>query len=486
MTRARGFGLLAGLVLSLGTARGQTLALHPDNPHYFTWRGHPEILITSAEHYGAVLNLDFDYEKYLETLRRDGCNLTRTFTGGAYLEPRGAFKIEGNTLAPAPGRFIAPWARTKQPGAADGGNRFDLARWDGAYFERFRDFCARASGRGIVVEVNLFCPFYEEPMWLLSPFHPSNNVNGLADVGRTNVYTMDRHGGLLEAQERMVRKFAEELKGFDNIYYEICNEPYVRKLPDDWQRHMTDVLAEAQRGHPNPKLISWNIANRSAKVTDPHPAVGVLNFHYTYPPVAVEENSGLGRLIGENETGFRGTSDDVYRIEAWDFIIAGGGLFNHLDYSFAVGFEDGTFQYPATQPGGGGVAFRRQLRELGAFIRSFDFVPMKPCDGLVRSGRGGQTSIRLLAEPGRQYAAYIHHSAPPAWKDKKKANTGAFVADLTIDVPGGEFRAEWFEPATGEALGANDIRHAGGPLALSTPRHAQDIALRLVRASDRP
>ena len=60
------------------------LQLHPDNPHYFAWRGRPEVLLTSAEHYGAVLNLDFDYAKYLETLRRDGCNLTRTFTGGAF------------------------------------------------------------------------------------------------------------------------------------------------------------------------------------------------------------------------------------------------------------------------------------------------------------------------------------------------------------------------------------------------------------------
>ena len=41
------------------------------------------------------------------------------------------------------------------------------------------------------------------------------------------------------------------------------------------------------------------------------------------------------------------------RSEAWDFIIAGGGLYNNLDYSFTADHEDGTFQYPDTQPGGG-------------------------------------------------------------------------------------------------------------------------------------
>jgi hypothetical protein len=50
-------------VLGLATtpALPQVLQLHPENPHYFLWRGHPTVLITSGDHYGAVLNLDFDY-----------------------------------------------------------------------------------------------------------------------------------------------------------------------------------------------------------------------------------------------------------------------------------------------------------------------------------------------------------------------------------------------------------------------------------------
>lgn len=43
----------------------EPLALHSENPHYFVFRGKPTVLITSAEHYGAVLNRDFDDEKYL-------------------------------------------------------------------------------------------------------------------------------------------------------------------------------------------------------------------------------------------------------------------------------------------------------------------------------------------------------------------------------------------------------------------------------------
>src|SRR5262245_31400099 len=40
-------------------AASRPLSLHPDNPHYFLFRSKLVVLITSGEHYGAVLNLDF-------------------------------------------------------------------------------------------------------------------------------------------------------------------------------------------------------------------------------------------------------------------------------------------------------------------------------------------------------------------------------------------------------------------------------------------
>ena len=51
-------------------------------------------------------------------------------------------------------------------------------------------------------------------------------------------------------------------------------------------------------------------------------------------------NYGLGKVIGDDETGFRGVIDRPYRIEAWDFLIAGGALYDNLDYSFTVDHEE--------------------------------------------------------------------------------------------------------------------------------------------------
>lgn len=114
--------LCAGLLMpGAAGGAGLPLQLHPDNPHYFLWRGQPTVLITSGEHYGAVLNADFDYVKDPDTLAADRLNLTRTWTGGTYCEPVGAFNIARNTLAPLAGRFRCPFARSDQPGTRAAG-----------------------------------------------------------------------------------------------------------------------------------------------------------------------------------------------------------------------------------------------------------------------------------------------------------------------------------------------------------------------------
>lgn len=394
------------LGISVFSSWAAPLALHPDNPRYFIYQGKPLAVITSAEHYGAVVNLEFDYRKYLDTLAADGMNNTRTFSG-AYVEPMGAFNIARNTLAPAEGKFIAPWARSGTPGYANGGNKFNLQKWDTNYFARLRDFVGHAQKRGVIVEMVLFCPFYEDAQWKLSPMNAANNINGVGNMARTNVYTLDKSGGLLAIQEAMVRKIVAELNEFDNLYYEICNEPYFGGVTLAWQHRIAEVIADAEKDLPKKHLISRNVANGSAKVDQPHPAISIYNFHYANPPTAVELNYDLMKVIGDNETGFRGTNNLPYRTEAWAFMIAGGGLYNNLDYSFVAGHEDGTYRYPATQPGGGNAQFRAELRLLRDFLYSFDFIGMKPEHRTIRGGLPLGARGYVLAKSGEAYAIYV-------------------------------------------------------------------------------
>ena len=471
MTLTR-FTLCAAALLSFAIAAlaaSQPITLHPENPHYFLWRGKPTVLITSGEHYGAVLNLDFDYAIYLKELEARKLNNTRLFSG-AYVEPAGAFNIASNTLAPRAGRFTCPWARSSEAGYAKGGNKFDLTKWDEDYFKRLRDFVKEAGQRGVVVEMNLFCPMYEDSQWKLSPQNAINNVNGIGDIARTNVHTLDKSGGLLAVQAALTRKLVTELNGFDNLYYEICNEPYFGGVTMEWQHHIADVIAETEKSLPNKHLISQNIANGSKKIIQPHPAVSIFNFHYASPPKAVAENYALNKVIGDNETGFKGTNDTHYRMEAWEFILAGGGLYNNLDYSFVAGHERGDFVYPKSQPGGGNPEFRRQLTVLRDFMQRFDFVRMAPGTGFINSGVPGGTRVHALVEDGKQYAAYFF--AP--------SNSAPQSMSLTLLLPAGDYRVEWTDVISGKPARRERIKSPGA-FTISSPEFLREVALSIRR-----
>ncbi len=443
------------------------LTLHPDNPHYFLFHQQPTLLITSAEHYGAVLNLDFDYTKYLDTLAADGLNFTRIFSG-AYVEHATAFNIAKNTLAPSGCRFIAPWLRSDQPGQPSRGNKFDLNKWDAAYFARLKDFVVQANQRGIVVEFTFFCPMYEEAQWKLSPMNAANNVNGLGSIGPHEVYTLDKNGGLLAMQESLVRKVVRELRDSQNLCYEICNEPYFGGVTMEWQHHVADIIVATEKDFPHQHLISQNIANGSQKIAKPHPAVSIFNFHYANPPTTVEINYELNKVIGDDETGFKGTGDDHYRLEAWEFILAGGGLYNNLDYSFAVGHEDGTFQYPPKQPGGGNAGFRKQMKFLKDFIYGFKFVNMKPARDLIHENLPGDAKCQLLAEPGQQYAVYFKHAA---------------TFEFTIELPAASYHVGWFDVVNGREVASLKLIHSGGVAKFQVPAELSECSLKLMRYS---
>jgi len=308
--------------------------------------------------------------------------------------------------------------------------------------------------------------------WALSPMNTVNNVNGVGAVGRNDVYTLDRNGPLLAAQVELVRKIVTELNEFDNVIYEISNEPYFGGVTMAWQHHIADTIVETERTLPSKHLISQNIANKSAKIADPHPAVSIFNFHYATPPDAVATNYALNKVIGDDETGFRGVDDAFYRSEAWEFVLAGGGLYNNLDYSFTVGHENGTFAYPSTQPGGGSRALRRQLKVLRDFMDSFDFVRMSPDDSVIKAGIPDGGAARALVEPGKAIAIYVRKPLPPA----KPAST---PTSMQIQLADGVWSAEWVTMIGSVVRGAQ--LRGGGIRTLESPPYELDIALRLKR-----
>jgi hypothetical protein len=240
-----------------------------------------------------------------------------------------------------------------------------------------------------------------------------------------------------------------------------------------------DAIVEAEASFTARHLISLNVANGAKKVENPHPAVSIFNFHYCVPPDAVALNFGLNKVIGENETGFRGKHDALYRTEAWDFLLAGGGLYNNLDYSFTPAHPDGSFQEYAS-PGGGSRSLRRQLRVLKEFLYGFDFVRMRPDTSVLRAV-SPDLPARALSERGKAYAIYLHVPLPKKPKNIQKHIGSPVPAKLQLNLPPGRYQAEWVSTKTGRIEKAEPLAHEDGVARLQSPTFTTDIALRILR-----
>lgn len=75
------FSIAAVLIVTATTTLNSQVSVSKTNPHYLIYNNKPIILITSDHHYGAVIDLDFDYVKYLGYLADNGMNLTRIYPG---------------------------------------------------------------------------------------------------------------------------------------------------------------------------------------------------------------------------------------------------------------------------------------------------------------------------------------------------------------------------------------------------------------------
>jgi hypothetical protein len=466
---------------------GGPIQLHPENQHYFLYKGKPMALISSAEHYGAVLNLDFDYEKYLQTLAEEGMNYTRIFTG-TYFEISGeSFGIKYNTLAPDRSKIITPWAIV----VADlsGRVKYDLSAWNEAYFVRLKDFIAMAADQDIIVEVTLFSSIYRDEHWDLSPQNPKNNINLSGEISRFDAQTLN-NGELLSYQESLVRKMVNELNAYDNFFFEIQNEPWsdhhiavyniVNKEdlnPGDWtykadfaseeslawQQKLASVIVEEEGKLAKKHLIAQNYTNFKAPIPAVSDHISIMNFHYAWPE-AVEWNYHYDKVIGFDESGFAGSGDQVYRRQAWQFMLSGGGLFNSLDYSFFVGHEDGLGENSA--PGGGSKTLRAQLKILADFLNGFDLPKLHPNLSLITSSPG--LIPYVLSDGNNAHALYIR-------------SVGTHHASLQLETGDGHFQVEVYNTLTGSVTSPVMMTASEGTLKMELEIPDGELAIKITR-----
>jgi len=453
------------------------------NPHYFEYKGREILLITSAEHYGAVVCGNFDYIKYFDKLAAYGLNYTRIYPG-AHIENQGSWLPEDN-LAPGV-HTIVPWARSETPGYIGGGNKFDLSRWDPAYFARLRDFLAQADRRGIIVEICFFNCQYEI-YWKYSPLNKDCNIQGVGDCDYVAFQTLDNEA-LVGEQLRFIEKIMVETNDFDNIIYEFVDEPTLALTPSRkaylWIEKQIETALAAEENLPKKHMLTQQLEigvdfagdDRTAFIVTQYlqlssrqiGGVAALNNCYCYnKPIEVNETAYVPSWYDREHT-------SVARLEAWEFMVGGGAGFNQLN-----GY------YNASNPGGDNEinhSILAGLRNLRAFLEGFDYIKMTRDTGTVRKSSVG-ASYNMISEKGRQYAMYMHHSftnSGGASGTYYEPEYGEYEPTLTLRLEKGVYTAAFIEPETLKILSETVISSDGGDTLLKCPLYKLDIALKII------
>ena len=461
------------------------------NPHYFSYKGKEILLITSAEHYGAVVNAKFDYVKYLDKLAEYGLNYTRIYPG-ALIEKAGSWADE-DILAPG-NDVIVPWARSEEDGYICGGAKFDLGKWDAAFFTRLRDFIEQAGKRGVIVEI---CFFNAQSggCWSYSPLYHSNNIQKVGNCPPETFQSLDNQP-LLDAQLAYVGKIISETNEYDNVIYEFCDEPTIgqgnSRKAYEWIDRLVDYSIAAENRLPKKHLLAQqleygvNFADDdrvglivTQYVTTKNCQVGSLdglnNTYYCNKPIELNETAYIPNWIPKESEELKIA---LSRLESWEFMVGGGAGFNQLNGYFVPSNPSGE---NATNN-----ILLQNLRNLRTFLEGFDYVKMVRDFWTVRKTDIG-AGVSAMFEKGKQYAIYMHHSFP-AYTSTFGFGTwywpsyGPFNTKLTIGIEKGRYKLTFIEPETLNVLEERDIESAGEDkdMEITCPTYNLDIAVKIV------
>jgi hypothetical protein len=143
-------------------------------------------------------------------------------------------------------------------------------------------------------------------------------------------------------------------------------------------------------------------------------------------------------------------------------MLAGGAIFNNLEYSFYVGKEDGTGVNNAL--GGGSATLRKQLKILRRFLESLDFVKMRPDFNVVTHAPGMEW--QAISEPPKQYAIVF------------TGNPG----QVKLNMPWGRYTFEIISPFTGKELKSGFFTNkTEGEIELALPQFQEMVVLKMVQ-----
>lgn len=421
--------IAASLVVLTGAqaAISSKLSVYSANPHYFSNGGTPVVLLGSGQPLPG--HKTESYISQIDTAAAHKVNYIRLW------------------LLPVweAGADYYPWARTGPGTANDGQPKFDLTKWDTAFWANLKDCISYAQSKNIYVDVMFFdeCgiePEHSTTSYKYHPFNPANNINGVGLPSADAVpefYSLS-NATLKTLQEQYVSQMISQTSGYPNVIYEICNE-YTG--PTDWENYWIGFV----RGKCS-NIIAVNRLGSAPSTYWTDSRINMVNFHWGCTDTASTTNNmrsnvtAHSKAVNYDETPeIAGISYTTYRNMVWGCFVGGGHF--HLENGENSGAANDAVLY------------------LRGFIDSnaIQFWNMTPNNGLVTKTPGG--SAYTLAKAGSQYVVYI---------------SGSGSGSMTVSLASGyTYAATAYNPSTGAYTNLS----VSGNTVSGIPSYSSDIVV---------
>jgi hypothetical protein len=394
---------------------------------------------------GTVQPLDFD--AFVAFLKAHGHNFTLLW----FIElPR----FHGlPTVEKSPPDFTVspfPWMRTGPGLATDGGLKFDLAKFDPAYFDRLRARVGALRDAGIYAGVYIFTAEF-----LLRfrsptdgyPFSGPNNTNGIDDGYRggspasaVSSVMMTAPSDITRFQDAFVKKTIDTLNDLPNVLWIVSEEAPAGSTW--WNNHVISLVRQYEKGKPFQHPIGYAALDGS-----PDSILYNSNADWVAPSARVSPTSSCGAgtprckvNINDSDHSYFGMWNDTpqkNRNYAWENFLTGNQVL-FMD-PYLVDYPRQQRNLPLTVRNGIGKTpdprwenFRNSLGYLLRYSRKLNLAGISPQSALCST----RYCLAQTSPAGAEYLVYAPDGGP-------------FNVDLSAMPPSRSLAVEWFNPATG-------------------------------------
>ena len=288
--------------------------------------------------YANIVN-ESQYRNFLDTLANYKINFVRVWVVGysnweSYAQQKNSQGVKSDCP-----NFIEllPFKRSSPNG------KYNLTDYDENFFIRMKNFISYAKNKNITIELTFFDSWGLKHLgeWQWNPWDCNFNLNGRicergsCEVQRRFFDTSD--GVMMEIERKLVQKVVSETKQFDNIIYEIMNEPVVDcndiDVKNKYIQWNSQVIQWVREIHPQAR-ISLNDVGLALPTLSPN-YYNFITPHYGFwkdsIPQAVQTLSIYGKHIIIDDDGCAEYRKNVNYQQQFSMIsINNGASYNHF------------------------------------------------------------------------------------------------------------------------------------------------------------